>query len=279
MSFSNASQGISLPGGTLAWRGGSVSGTAPTGLIITTANVNHFMEATGIDLSALSGKSLVTVSATLATDIRFRSCKLPASFTALNGVIPGNAFRVQMDNCASGDNNWYAARYSYEGSVVADNTRYRQGGASDGTTPLSHQFVTLAGATLYNPLEGIWATTWNDVRDGSIKTITAEICVDGATLFDDDVFLEVEYPGTSNPSIAPQAVTINTRCNADVATHQSLPARFGSTSATWTGFTTPMPQRLQAGVIPTQKGPIRARVCVAKPNLSTIWVDPMITVT
>jgi hypothetical protein len=279
LKFGNASQGISFLGGGLVWRGGGVSasGVGPTSLIILSVNTQIIVECSGLDLSIMSGKNLVAIATSLFSQVSFRNCKLPATVNLTNAPVPVWSSRISFDNCDSGNNNWRMARYMYQGSVVAESTpHYRPSGATDGTNFFSHLFSTYAsgaGPSMYAPLEGPWMTVWND--SPAAHTLTIELCTENVALYDDDVWLEVEYPGTSG---YPQAVLLNTHSNPDVAAHVLLTTRFGAGAGGWQGFTTPNSQRIQATFTTTQKGVIRARVMVSKPS-AIIYVDPLLTVT
>jgi hypothetical protein len=273
--FGNASQGITLSYGNFIWRGGSLGGSAsPTTLLLGAANISCVIEINCVDLSFLNTKTLLSLSTPELMHVYLRNCGLPATLTIFSGSIPGSNTRVWVDNCASNTNNYRMARYAYQGNVQVDATRYRNSGASDGTTNFCHAFTCpITGPSPFSPLEGPWMTIWNDVV-GSSKTLTVEVAGDGTTWFDDDMWIEVEQLGVS---AGPLGVLTNTRL-VDGGTHQTLPARFGSSSATWTGLTSPVPQRITAAFTPQIKGIIRARVLFCRPNVSA-YVDPKLTIT
>ncbi|MEK9809109.1 MAG: hypothetical protein VW362_01580, partial [Candidatus Nanopelagicales bacterium] len=109
---------------------------------------------------------------------------------------------------------------------------------------------------------------WNETT-GSSVTVTVDILHDSATaLKDNEVWLEVEYLGTSGTPLA----LFTDDAVADVIT---TAADQTSSSATWTttGMTNPNKQKLSVTFTPQEKGLIIARVCVAKASY-TVYVDP-----
>lgn len=274
--LTHASQSIQLGGLRWVWKNtaSALLGTIPTTLII--AQVNNYspdIYVYGVDLSAMgSGKNLVSGSAVSIMRVLFRNCKLGASVAAITGTIVGpGGMEVLLDNCDSGNTNYRMEHYKYQGSIKQETTKVRtSGGASDGTTAISHNFTTLAtGPSLFFPLVGPWMTIWNDTS-GSSKTVTVELCTENVGLYNDECWLEIEGLATSG---YPLSALPNNRMADAFATHALLT----TSAAAWSGFTTAAPQKLAVAFTPQVKGPIRARVCVAKAS-ATVYVDPLLTV-
>lgn len=251
----------------------TVGGTAPTTLFIHASNSSaKTVKITCSDLSALgSGKYLVNPTVGNGIFI-FIDCKLGASVTVLNGAITGQGGTdVSLCNCDSGDTNYRNEYYSYQGSIKTETGKIRSGGASDGTTPISWNMTTLTGAAFVSPLESPPIAIWNETT-GSSKTVTVEIAQDNAAtaLNDDEVWLEVEYLGTSGYPIS----SIASDCKSNILSSAAAQA---TSSATWNNMTTPTKQKLEVTFTPQEKGYIQAKVMLAKTS-TTIYVDPLLTV-
>ena len=160
------------------------------------------------------------------------------------------------------------------GSIKSETTIVKTSGASDGVTPLAWKMVTTANAEYpLLPLESGETTFWNDTT-GVAKTLTVDIIHDSLTaLKDDEVWLEVQYLGTTG---FPLGSFIND-CKAGALT--TAAAQTAST-ATWTttGLTNPNKQKLEVTLTPQEKGYYIARVNLAKQSY-TIYTDPLIVVT
>ena len=207
---------------------------------------------------------------------KFRNCKSPASWVGGIYAVPltiGQS-RVELVNFNNADTNYQLWVEDTFGTVKDEIVFVRSGGATDGTTPLSWEMVstTSAWAFPFRALKTVDFHRWiEDV--GSPITVTVEILHDSATnLQDDEVWLEVQYLGTSG---FPLALSIDDGPSDILAT----PADQATSSATWTttGMANPNKQKLSVTFTPQEKGPIYAVVHLAKSSY-TLYVDPKITV-
>jgi len=259
------------------WRGGALeSGSATPNPLMRNigggvTNANALID--GVDLS-VAASSLNLCTMTGPQRIAFRNCKLPASWSGalITGTIhPGG--RVEMRNCAAGDVNYALWVEDYAGTVKHETTLVKTGGASDGTTPLS--WVMVSGADAEYPLHILRSPElqkWNETT-GSAITVTVDFLHDSATnLQDDEIWLEVEYLGTSG---FPLAVFVDDAVADVVAT----PADQTTSAATWTttGMSDPNEQKLSVTFTPQEKGLIIARICVGLAS-KTVYVDPVLQV-
>lgn len=259
----------------LEWRGGSLLGTVPTlGFIKSLTSGTTAIRGYGLDLSLLGSNPIVTV-ATGASGVlvKLENCKLGTSWVATTGSAPGpGQFEVWIDNCSDGDQHYIMQRRSYVGHILQDTLNVRSGGASNGTTPIAWLMNNGSGLgnfvrPLYSPEIAVWNST-----TGASLTVTVEILFEGASnLQDDEVWLEVEYPGTSG---VPQSAFASDRMTDLLST----PADQTTSSATWdtTGISAPKPQKLAVIITPQEIGLIRARVAFALANL--VYVDPLLTI-
>lgn len=266
-------------------RGGSfIAGTSsPTALFqLGDAGKAGPALVSGMDFSNLGSGFDWLLGATAATgDLIVRNAKLPAgwagdTFSAAPGV-PG--LRLKLHNADSADTRYRFIEEDYYGQVRPDIAVYRDGGATDGTTPVSWRMASSAGSSypshlLISPeLPALWNTTV-----GTPVTATVEIVHDGASpLNDDEVWLEVQYLGTSGFPLS-SFITDRKGLLATAAAQ-------ASSSVTWTGDSGTGPngsatwntRKLECTFTPQEAGYIQARVYLAKPS-TVVFVDPKITV-
>lgn len=273
--FGNAAQSLRHDEGLLHIKGGSIlsGGTSPTTFIAPAARSDFLIE--GFDFSnAAAGLNLVAAIVAGATG-KFRNCKLPASWSGvLHSATPGYGSVYEMFNCDSGDTNYRYRKATQFGTVQDETTIVRTGGASDGTTAWSLKMVTNANAVYpINNLSIPERVRWNSTV-GTPITVTVEFVHDSLTnLKDNEVWLEVEYLGTSgfpiSSHISDAAATILT-----TAADQTTSAEVWTT----TGLVNPNEQKLSVTFTPQEVGYIHYTVKLAKAS-TTIYADPKATIT
>lgn len=197
--FGGTGQGIDIAGCTFEWRGGTVLGTMPSTLFTPYTNnqlaIDILLE--GVDLSPLGSSSIIDIDNGPRVRAVFSRCKLGSGYVATVGTWGQRGGFVEFINCDSGDTNYKYYKGCYEGEVFDETTIVRTGGASDGTTPLSHRYVSSANTKFYVPLVGPWRGFWNETT-GSAVTVAMECVWFGTALLkDDEAWIEVEYLGTS----------------------------------------------------------------------------------
>lgn len=274
--FGNAGQRIYMTDSRLDWRGGGIAagGTSPVALLRVITTGAGVARLTGVDLSQASASINITdqVAATAGMLVQLVGCLLPSSWSGvLIGSTPVPSSRVEMVYTDSANTNYRYALSDGYGDVTSETTIVRTGGASDGTTPISHKMVTAARVKYPSSvLVGPDMTVWNETT-GSAMTLTVEVITDNVTLNDDECWVEVDYLGASGSSLGSRI----TDAKADVMASAAAQA---SSSVTWTttGLTTPTKQKLAVTFTPQKKGPIIARVALVKAS-TTVYVDPVIT--
>lgn len=278
--FAAAGQTIAPTRCVWHWHGGSIlaGGTSPTVLVSPQADqIDTLIE--GVDLSnGASTMDIFAGGALGAGRAIIRNCQLPASWTGdlVNAAITTMSQRYELYNCDSADTNYRLWIEDYAGSIKHSTAVYNDAGATDGTTRLSWQMVSSANAEYpVVHLESPEMAVWNDTV-GSAVTATVEIVHDsqgsgtGGALKDDEVWLEVQYLGTSGVPIS----SFITDCKANVL---ATAADQASSSASWTGDAAGWDtQKLSVTFTPQEKGFVLARVILAKPS-ATVYVDPLPT--
>lgn len=218
--------------------------------------------------------------------IIFRRCKLHSSYVVIRsgGFAVQNGFII-IEHCTSGKITvptlGITHYQSYLGTVTADSSAYRTGGASDGTTNYSWKMITTANALeslrplmLEKPLV-------RQVSGGSSITVTVNVA-SGADLDNDEFWCELHGPDNTaadanNPTS--KGYFASTRC-APNTTPTTL-AR--STGSSWEGTGTGTDggtgqQKVTFTFTPQIAGPISIYCFLAKPS-ATVYVDPKLEVT
>jgi hypothetical protein len=128
--------------------------------------------------------------------------------------------------------------------------------------------VTTSGANFNTPYEVAPIAIWNDAV-GSAKTITVE-AIASAVLNNDEVWMDVEYMGSTTFPVASRSTTSKANILATGTANTT-------SSATWGGALTGK-FSMAVTITPQQKGPITVYAKVAKAS-TTVYIDPLITVT
>lgn len=267
--FSAASQTLNPEAGRVEIIGGSIAatGTSPTTAIGGSSSVPNNLIIRDCDLSGVTG-NLVDIGSGVPGEVVLAYCKLYSGVTLTTGTVPGAGGRaLRIHNCDSAATNYRMYNVSYWGTSQQSTSTYNNAGATDGTTRISWQIDTNANPVFGQPFVTEQIFQWVDTT-GSSLTATVEIA-GSTTLYNDEIWLEIEYMGSST---SPLGSYVSSR-KADILASN---AAVTSSSASWTGSPA-VTQKLQVSFTPQMKGPIKGRVYVAKRS-ATIYVDPLITV-
>lgn len=262
--------------GRVRINGGSflAGGSSPANGVFETDSAACSVLVDGFDFSgAAAAVNLAAGGGLSSAKIVIRNSKLPASWSGgvVHTALTAPTGRVEMWNCDSADTNYRMWIETFSGSIRDETTLVKTGGASDGDTPLSWKFASNANAQF--PLFPIVSPEIFSERIttvGSAKTITVDILHDSLTnLQDDEIWLEVQYLGTSG-------VPLSLFAHDAVADVLATAADQTASSATWTttGMTNPNKQKLSVTFTPQEKGVVICRVKCAKPSY-TVYVDPV----
>ncbi len=275
LKFSAAGAGYRLQGRTV-WKNtaNALSGTVPTALFGSAVSGALFV-LEGIDLGAMgSGKTIVSAGGVLAS-VFLKDCKLGASVTvAGTPTIPEAAIYVVRSD--SSGTNYVEQVYKYTGTQVDETTIVRTGGATDGTTPKSRKITTTANSKWVLPFESNPIAIWNPTTAKNVTVTIHGTWNQNAVPNNDDVWIDVEYLGSSASPLGSFATT--TKAN-NLATGVALTADSasvwggGGSGAGWSPFTISVtllsPQ-------PAQVGTFYITPKAAKAS-STFYIDPLIT--
>jgi hypothetical protein len=274
--FSATGQTINISIGSAFIIGGSVLADTPITNLVSIGNSATLL-ISGFDLSNCDAAVNISDSTANAVSLKLRNCKLPASWSgSVNSGTPGAGSVYELHNSDSADTNYRYQKKTQFGQIDSETTIVVTGGASDGTTALSHKMVSNADAEWnHQTLDGPEIVRWNETT-GSAITATIEIIHSGVgaggsgDFTDKEIWMEVQYLGTSG---RPLSLLVDDAA----ADYITAAADQENSSATWTSSpATPVKQKLSVTFTPQEKGFIHAVVRLATAS-KTVYVDPKIT--
>lgn len=151
----------------------------------------------GVDLSAMNSGQTLVAAQNVPKQFTFKDCKLSTNVViATTPQDPGYAETILLRTDGSAT-NYRNEKYQYMGIQTVSTTIIRTNGASDGTTGVAMKLATTADSEWHTPFEAFPIAIWNSTT-GSNVTVTIEGVYDAAALpNNDDVWIDVEYLGTS----------------------------------------------------------------------------------
>jgi hypothetical protein len=250
----------------LDWRNSTAvdgAGSAPTSLFIDPSRAGTiFLE--GVDLNAMSSKTLFAATS-FALKATLMRCKLPSTVT-INAAPTGGIGKAEFTliDCDNGAVNYRNEKHGYAGDLTTETTIVRTGGATDQTTPVAHKIITTSGASWAFPFTSLpLHTKWNDTVGSPVTVTVYGIWGGGAVPNKEDIWIDVEYHGSSGSPLG----SIATSGNADVLAS----AACDTDTSTWGGSTTKF--KMVATFTPQLKGPYTVYVRCGKAS-STFYIDP-----
>ena len=264
--------GQTIQSDQLSWTYGSVLGVSPTSLFVVRAG--KFISGTikGVDLSICTGALVNQTSAGYAT-ILFQNCKINASATFTSGSqtnsVTDPAY-IKFYNCDSAGTDYRYYSSQFTGTVASSTVYYRNGGASDGTTPFSWQGVTSVIGGLYAPLVIGEFAVWNTFSSGT-HTATIYIYTSSTTLNSQNTWIELEYQSDASSPVT----SLATSWTGALGTGSALPT---DATSTWTGTALTNKYAVSVSFNPLKIGVVRARLLCSQFS-TTLYVDPAVYVT
>lgn len=264
--------------GNFIWRDGSLGyakaidngGSLPTTLFTSNNSENiPLKDIHGLDLSDLTGTIFGALSSSDPTFSRNNKINASATISATPTKTRQRVYSVLVDSGAHAYNQQIDA---YEGKLTAETTIVNtSNGASDGTTPISWKIATTANIGRWTaPFECFPISIWNTVV-GSSVTATVEIINDGTTLTNADIWMDIEYLGTSSAPVTSVATTA-------MANPLATATNVTTSSSNWvtTGLGSPVTQKLTVSFTPQFAGYVRADIKIGRAS-KTIYVNPLVT--
>lgn len=274
---------VSVVNGHFHWRGGKLLSAANAFTpFLAPGSFSSKIVIEDVDLSKIGdyfpGNQLISFGTTAAGlwDTTISRCKLPqiGDFT---GPFTGTEARIyngrtRIHHCSGYDRYYEFWERDSFGTIESETTIVRTGGANDGS--IGQAWKMASSANVVEGLIGFMSMpihAWNDFTVE--KTFTIECIWDSAvSLQNDEIWMELEFPADATSGLGSVS---RIKCAP-----LGSPSNVQASAATWTttGMSNPNAFLLQAVVTPGKKGPVTARIFLAKPN-TTIYVDPLIKVT
>lgn len=247
--------------------------TAPTNLIRGQSNCNAFVEIHDSDLSVWSGTTILDASDVRGTDVLLRNCELHANVVNLTDGSEHDG-DVQLVNCDSGDTMYTMWKTTAGGTIQEDTSTYATAGASVEGTALSWSVTPTLECDISKPIRLPPIGIYNTVT--SSQTATVEFISDfSADLTDDEIWMELSYPGDAAKCISHVATDRNV--TPGYATDETA---HGAGADTWTeSLTGERKQKLSITFTAARAGPIEARIFVgAYESGKELYIDPLLRV-
>jgi hypothetical protein len=168
-----------------------------------------------------------------------------------------------MENCDNSSTNYREYFANALGTYQQDTTHVRTGGSTNGTTPVSWSLTCTTKARFLMPFVTRDIAQWN-ATSGSSQTVTVYL-MSTAALNNSQIWLEIEYPGSSS---SPLGSTVNTRMAL-----LGTPTTLTTDMSTWGSATSYIYKIVSPSFTPQMAGIIKARLYVAAPSTTTIYVD------
>lgn len=279
--FTHADQKISIYNPVnFIWRGGTL--TFDIGVLINVGLEGPVIEITGVDLSSMSGGTILAIDETIETfSATIKGVKLNATPPDLitSGISPERNSKILMDIADNGNTVYKFRREFQYGYAQDETTKVITGKALyDGTNEFTAKMVSRATPTptFYDPWR-YHLTTLRETGFAASRTYTIHIAQDHASvqpdaLDDDEMWLEVVYPDDS---------TAQYNIKTDkIATPTTTPAAQTASTETWEGLaaTTRLQElSVQVDAADGKNGPVEIWVCLAKES-KTVYVCPEVYV-
>lgn len=251
------------------------SGSHRTGKIFNTGGgpaIGRLLISGG-DVSGLTGTSAIIDQGATLANISINNLKTAASPTWFANSINGGG-RICITNSGSADAPEYLRYSCHYGTITSDTTNYRDSGASVEGTHVSWKLVSSSSAQTATPLVTPWM--YGVISSTGSKTFAVYVTQDGGAgdLTDAEVWLEIEYLGTSNVA---QSTFATDRVGPSGA-FSGAAAQTDDSTSTWSGtITETYMQKLSVTATVNEDGLYRARVALGKAS-TTLYVDPLVTV-
>jgi hypothetical protein len=250
-----------------AYRTGTVvnSGTSDSDVTIDSADFSGFTNATSCEL----------LNGTASGRLVFKNCKTAGTWTPVSSGTPYASCDATFINCGPSDDKTYLFNKKYEGEIISSSSIYRSSGAQIEGTATSWLVTTTTtcsqDATYYSP------EIYGYIGSIGSKTFDLFITNDTADFNNNEVWLEIEYLGTSSSGKWSSA-------NDYMADRLATPAaQTDDTTSTWNGSgpSYTYKQKLSVTATVNTVGMFRARVCVGVASIAStrkFYIDPLVTV-
>lgn len=241
--------------------------TIPTNLFGASSVQGSTVVLDGVDLSALSAKTIVAAQTTHGL-YAVKDCKLPASIT-INAAPTNAACKVYVIRSASGATANTLEKHDALGNQTTETTIVRTGGAQVNGTGVAMKIATTSAAHIHTPFESTPINVANTITATNRTVTVYGVWGGGAVPNNDDVWLEVGYLGSASTPLLSFASTRK----ADVLAGN---AACSTDSSTWGGSTTAFSiTATLSAPQPQLAGDMYVTVFVGATS-ATLYIDPLV---
>lgn len=247
-------------------RGGGFESGTTVPSVFARMSAGGVMNFEGVDLSLLTTSKLFALGTACGGRVTFRRCKTNSGATLYDTATnAGGPMGPDVDFvlCDDGARNTQSARFNDEGADTTELTIVRTAGAQVGGVGVARKIVTTARSLFTNPFRGSDLVIPNTAIGSPITLTVYGIWGGGAVPTDEDLWIDVEYLGSS---ATPISSFVTSRRNFG-----SAAAGYSSDSSTWGGSTTKF--KMSVTFTPQMAGPIIVHPCFATLS-STFYIDP-----
>lgn len=207
-SLSNSGQQVLFGGTFVTWRSTPdpcFLGTISTAALRTINTCATVVLIEGVDFTSLGSNTLFSTTAGNGY-FTIKNCKLHSGPLVQAFNVDSGAHNIDLVNCDSGANYYRNERWNIFGTLTTSATVTRSGGATDGTTPISHSIASSSYSRSWKPFNALPLVIWNNLV-GATRTVTLYGIVLGTTNlpFNDQFWFEVFYMGSATSPDASMA--------------------------------------------------------------------------
>jgi|GEM_PF-2589414 len=279
LKFANAGGSFRFGGGgSFLWRGGGidVTGTALTSFLHCIYSRGAKIILSGLDLTNVAS-SVITMGTVITTgifDVTFIGCKLPSGIPLLASSSFSVPHKVRAHSCDNGDGYYFFEETYLEGQIVQATNCYLNA-TYDGTNGYSAKMVSNANALDgKRPLRFKLAEFWADAN----PTLTVETITSNVTLQDDEFWIEIEYPNSTDQALRDIDKTSRQEVGWSGGSDPGTPVNLTTSTESWIeDLGSEVKQKISETISGGAAGVHTVWACLAKPS-TTVYVDPKVTV-
>lgn len=230
------------------------------------------------DLSAYNAaNAYVSLTNITAATYIVKNCKTSATPALTTGSWPvGSTGSIELRNVDSGNTTYTFQYQNANGTLTQDTTVYNNADTQfGGATNVSWKIVTTANAGQLNPFVSPPIEVWTTKTTAQTCTVEIAQASGASNLTDQDIWPDLEYAASAS---FPNYTYASGRNAAPIT---GTGVNWTTSTATWTGLTTPVLQKLNpAGngntFTAAAAGLLTARIFVGKAS-TTVYIDPQLT--
>ncbi len=225
------------------------------------------------DVSGFAGTAIVLLTAFDNASVILENLKINASTAITQGTwVTGSHGWILVRNCSTPTPLFYRiAYYDPYGSLVDESTIYKNGGATfgSGATTISWQIITSSLCNRFYPFRVPFLMIWTTLTSAQTAVIEFAQDVSATALTDQDIWSDLGASANATD------YNYSYQTNRNAAPITGTPANQPTSTATWTGLTTPTTQKLNNAFTASQIGMIQSMISIGKAS-TTLYINPQL---